>query len=151
MFSGDEMKNGRYGQAGGKVYDNVKDIEEIRSIIKGGPSRVVDNLALSQSPSAIRTALIIGPIIFGTGRGPGNTRTIQGPECARYTVKTGHGFRLGEGKSVWSYIHVADVGQLVSLLVDAPAKQTDGLWNEEGIYLPENGKMVSTRLLRSEP
>ena len=151
LFSGDEIKNGRYGQAGGKVYDNVKDIAEIRSVIKGSPSRVIDNLVLSQSPSAIRTALIVGPIIFGTGQGPGNTATIQGPECARYTLRTGHGFQLGEGKSVWSAIHVADVGQLISLLVDATAKGTDGLWNEEGIYLPENGKMVSLRLLRGEP
>ena len=151
LFSGDEIKNGRYGKAGGKVYDNVEDIAEIRSVIKGSPSRGVDNLVLSQSPSVIRTALIAGPIIFGTGRGPGNTGTIQGPECARYTLKTGHGFRLGEGESVWSYIHVADVGQLVSLLVDAAAKGTDGLWNEEGIYLPENGKIVSTWALSREP
>ncbi len=146
LFSGDEIKNGRYGVAGGKIYDNVRDIENIRSVIRGSPSRVVDNLVLSQSPSAIRTALIVGPVIFGTGRGPGNTRTMQGPECARYTLKTGHGFRLGEGESVWSYIHVADIANLICLLVDAAADETSGLWNEDGIYLPENGMMVSTLL-----
>jgi hypothetical protein len=146
LFSGDEIKNGRYGEAGGEVYDNLKGMEEIRAVIKQSPNRVVDNLVLSQSPSAIKTALIVGPLIFGTGGGPGNTRTMQGPECARYTLKTGHGFRLGEGKSVWSYIHVADVAGLICLLVDAAANSTDGLWNEEGIYLPENGKMVSNAI-----
>ena len=145
LFSGDEIKNGRYGESGRKVYDNAKDIEEIQSVIKGSPGRVVDNLVLSQSPSAVRTALIVGPIIYGPGRGPGNTRTMQGPECAKYTLKSGHGFRLGGGKSVWSYIHVADVGSLVCLLVDAASKGTEGLWNDEGIYLPENGQIVSCR------
>ena len=143
VFSGDEIKSGTYGEAGGRVYDDLKDIQEIQAVIKASPARVVDNLVLSQRASTIKTALIVGPVIFGTGRGPGNTRTIQGPECAKYTLKHGRGFRLGSGKSVWSNVHVADVAKMICLLVDAAVKNKDGLWNGDGVYLPENGQMVS--------
>ena len=67
---------------------------------------------------------------------------MQGPDSTKYTLKNGHGFRLGNGRSVWSNIHVADLGRLICLLVDAAVEGIDGLWNGDGIYLPESGQMV---------
>jgi len=143
LFSTPEIKEARYGAAGGKFYDDLKDAEEIRAIIKSTPTRIVDNLVISQSPSSIKTALIVGPLIYGTGRGPGNTRSIQAPEIARVTLQEKQGFRVGQGLSAWSNIHIRDLSLLIVKLVEAAATGREGLWNEEGLYLPENGYMVS--------
>ncbi|KIW30201.1 hypothetical protein, variant [Cladophialophora immunda] len=142
LFSAEEIKSDTYGEAAGKFYDNLKDADEIRSIISSSPSRVVDNLVLAQQPSSIKTALVVGPLIYGRGRGPGNTRSIQGPESAKYTLQQGQGFRLSAGKSVWSNVHVRDVGSLICLLVSAATAKKEGIWNQDGIYLPENGHMA---------
>lgn len=147
MFSGPDIKEGRYGEPGSKIYDDLKDTFEIRSTIIENPKRVVDNLILAQDPSKIKTALVVGPLIYGVGRGPVNTRSIQAPEIARITLQQRQGFRLGAGLSCWSNIHSHDLSSLFLALLDAAVDGRSGLWNEDGIYLPENGKMVQSHFL----
>lgn len=118
-------------------------IAEILSTITSNPQRTVDNLIISQNPSEIKTALVIGPLIYGTGRGPVNIRSVQAPEIARVTLKLGQGFVLGAGRNTWSNIHVHDLGSLFVKLVQAAILQREeGLWNKDGIYTPENGAKV---------
>lgn len=143
MFSGPDMKAGTYGEAGGKTYDDLHDAKEVIDIIKASPARVVDNLVLAQNPSVVKTAIIPGPIIYGLGQGPVNVRSIQGPELAKYTLQNGACFAVGKGNSAWSNIHVRDLGSLFVLLFKA-ASEGRGSWNEDGLYLPENGVMVSS-------
>lgn len=142
MFSGPEIKAGTYGEAGGKTYDDVDDCKEVVDLIKASPTRVVDNIVLAQDSRAIKTALIPGPMIYGLGQGPVNVRSIQGPEMAKYTIQNGACFAVGKGDSVWSNVHVRDLGSLFALLLKA-AIDGIGSWNEQGIYLPENGALVS--------
>lgn len=86
---------------------------------------------------------------YGTGRGPVNTRSVQAPDIARATLKLKEGFRLGDGKNSWSNLHVQDLSDLIALLVDAAANsQIDGLWNRDGLYIPENGSLVRCPRLR---
>ncbi|KAF2009725.1 NAD(P)-binding protein [Aaosphaeria arxii CBS 175.79] len=138
----DEIKNARFGFESDKVYDDIRDIKEILSTIKNNPSRDVDNLVAGQDSSKVKTALIVGPHIYGKGRGPGNQRSVQAPEIARVTLQLKEGFRLNEGKNSWSYIHVHDLSDLFASLVDAAAETKPGLWNDEGIYTPENGSLT---------
>lgn len=147
MFSGPDITSGTYGEANGKKYDDMEDVREVIDIIKASPARVVDNLVLTQDPSAVRTAIIPGPIIYGLGRGPGNVRSIQGPEMAKYTIQHGACLTVGNGDSVWSNVHVRDLGSLFPLLLKA-ARESTGSWNNDGIYLPENGAMVSANTYR---
>ena len=60
------------------------------------------------------------------------------------TLELGEGFRLGEGRNVWSNIHIHDLSELIAALVDAAAKgkTAEGLWRKDAIYFPENGEMV---------
>lgn len=146
MFSGPDIKAGSYGEAGGKTYDDVEDVQEVVDIIKASPARVVDNLALAQDPSRVKTAIIPGPMIYGEGQGPVNTRSIQCPEMTKYTLQNGACFEVGKGGSVWSNIHVQDLGSLFALLFKAAVEGT-GSWNDKGIYLPENGSIVSLPIL----
>ncbi|KAJ4356107.1 uncharacterized protein N0V89_004135 [Didymosphaeria variabile] len=142
LLAADEIKDGRFGFATDKSYDDVKDIKDIHSIITANPKRLVDNLVLVQDK--INTALIVGPHIYGLGRGPSHTRSVQAPEIARATLKLKEGFRLGEGKNRWSNIHVNDLSDLVASLVEAAAEgeTADGQWGKDGIYFPENGNMT---------
>lgn len=113
------------------------------SAIRNNPKRVVENTVLSQSPSAVKTGLIIGPLIYGPGRGPVNQRSIQAPEIAKATLQLGHAFKLNDGENIWSNINVHDLASLVTSLVSAAIEGKEGLWNEQGLYNVENGGMVS--------
>ena len=144
MFIADEVKNKRYGYASNEVHDDLRDAAETISIINNNPMKVSEQIVLKQSPEVVRTALLMGPHIYGRGRGPWNRRTVQCTEIARATLRLGHGFRLNEGANTWSDVHVADFARLVCLLVKAAIEgRDDGLWNGDGIYHPENGRMVS--------
>jgi len=143
VYAADEIASGRFGKATEDIYDDLKDQKSILAAIQKNPKRVVENLVISQAPSSVKTALIVGPLIYGVGRGPVNQRSVQAPEIARATLKLGHGFKLNEGKNIWSNIHVQDLASLVSLLVDAANESKDGFWNEDGIFNVENGELVS--------
>ena len=64
-----ETAEGRYGQRGSEIYDDLRDIDKITEIIRSNPKRVVENTLLSQ-PAEVRTALLIVPLVYGEGRGP---------------------------------------------------------------------------------
>ncbi|KAL4865531.1 hypothetical protein BDV12DRAFT_174500 [Aspergillus spectabilis] len=142
MVAAEEIKAGRYGHVSDKIYDDIVDIEAVRSLIRANPARAVDNLILAQDHAVIRTALIAGPCIHGVGTGPVNKRSIQAPEIARNTLQGKKGFRLGKGENVWGYIHIADLGGLFAALLGAAIQGRSDVWNENGLYFPENGKVV---------
>src|SRR5262249_41024303 len=123
--------------------DDLHDAVKIHSVITTNPQRVVDNLVVSQKGSIVRTALVVGPLIYGVGRGPVNQRSIQAPEIARVTLQRKKGFRLGKGLNVWSNVHVHDLSDLFAKLLDAALTANPDVWNDNGVYFPENGKLVS--------
>ncbi|KAJ4406378.1 hypothetical protein N0V91_004587 [Didymella pomorum] len=142
IYAADEIASGLFGKATGDIYDDLKDQNSILAAIQKNPKRVVENLVISQAPSSVKTALIVGPLIYGAGRGPVNQRSVQAPEIAKATLKLGHGFKLNEGKNIWSNIHVHDLASLVSLLVEAANEGKGGFWNEDGIFNVENGELA---------
>lgn len=83
-------------------------------------------------------------MIYGLGRGPVNQRSIQIPDLAKSTLQYGHGLYVGKGDSMWSNVHVSDISRLILRLVaEASNLSRRNLWNENGIYFPEAGKLVS--------
>ena len=151
MLSVPDIESGSYGEYRDATYDDIKDIEDVRSIITSNPKRVVDQLVLAQDPAKIKTALVVGSLIYGVGQGPCHTRSIQLPNLARHTLKSGEGFQVGAGKSVWSNIHVADLGSLFDILLEAAIGRKEGHWNDSGIYMPENGRVVCDYLTAITP
>lgn len=143
MVAATEIKEGRYGEASDKSYDDIRDDESVRSLIKANPARAVDNLVIAQEESVVRTALIAGPCIHGKGDGPVNQRSIQAPEIARVTLERKKGFRLGQGQSIWGNVHIHDLGRLFVALLEAALAGDGQVWNQNGLYFPENGKLVS--------
>lgn len=143
LLAGAQIKAGTFGEAGTKSYDDIDDIKEVIEIIRAAPTRIVDNMILDQDSSRIKTAFVPGCLIYGISRGPVNTRSIQAPAVADYTIRNGESFQVGKGESSWSTIHVSDIGKLFAMLVEATAEDRDDLWNDMGIYFPENGNIVS--------
>lgn len=83
-------------------------------------------------------------MIYGQGRGPINQRSIQIPDLAKATLQHGHGLHVGKGLSTWSHVHISDITRLIVMLVQAASHNANrSLWNENGIYFAEAGKLVS--------
>ncbi|KAI1256436.1 hypothetical protein MGN70_001560 [Eutypa lata] len=133
------------GSASSDIYDDLSGIDDIRALVRAYPSRAVDNYILdvaARNPS-IKTALVWPPVIYGTGEGPGNQRSIQVPTLARVAVERGHPVKVGEGLNRWNNIHVGDLGRLIGSLADAAlgGDQRQELWGYNGIYLSAAGEM----------
>ncbi|CAI7575729.1 unnamed protein product [Penicillium pancosmium] len=144
LLSGPEISNNAYGEARPKVYNDLEGVGEVRDIIASNPKRAVDNLVmgLSADQPVVRTAIVYGPMIYGLGRGPVNQRSIQIPDLAKAILQHGHGVHVGKGNSIWSNVHVSDISRLILMLVAEASNLSGGsLWNEQGIYFPETGKL----------
>ncbi|PWY82673.1 NAD(P)-binding protein [Aspergillus eucalypticola CBS 122712] len=146
LLSGAEVATSSYGQARAQNHNDLQGISEIRNIISSSPKRAVDQMLLNLSSELpnVRTAIIYGPLIYGLGRGPVNQRSIQLPDLAKATLRLGHGVQVGKGLSCWSNIHISDLSNLVVRLVQESQDRQGRnplLWNENGIYFAENGKM----------
>ena len=152
MFVIPEIEGDHYGEPPSTMWNDLNGISSILSTIQAHPSREMDNYILSLDSTIIRTGLVVGPLIYGHGEGPGNQRSIQAPTIARKTIQDGEGFRFRRGLNTWSNVHIRDLGDLFALLtktaLDGPRNtRTSALWNETGVYLPANGDMVSLSVL----
>ena len=144
MLSIPDITSGRFGDASGKLFDDVNDAAELRDIIhQNASTRVVDDYLLKVTGT--KTALVFPPIIYGQGKGPVNQRSIQIPELSRVAIQTRQTVQVGKGESTWSNIHVADLSSVFVKLVEKALEGTEGeLWNQNGLYLVGNvGLLVS--------
>lgn len=134
--------NNRFGEAAGKIYDDVDDASEIRDIIKqNADTRVADNYLVSLSGP--KTALIFPPIIYGKGNGPVNQRSIQLPELSRVAIQTRETVQVGKGESTWSNIHISDLANVFVGLVEKAVEGAAGaMWNQDGLYFVGNADVL---------
>lgn len=134
------------GRESSAVYDDLDGVDAIRSLIRSHPVREMDNYVLNASNAtpSVKTALVLPPIIYGKGEGPGNQRSIQIPSLSRVTLENGHVVRAGKGLNRWGSIHVADIARIFTglALEASKGRQDDDLWNGNGIYLASAGEMV---------
>jgi hypothetical protein len=146
MLAGSEVQTKTFGQPGSKVYNDLQGVSDIHGILGNSPKRVVDHLVrgLPSSNPHARTAIVYGPLIYGKGRGPINQRSIQIPDLAQASLQAGRGLHVGRGLNTWSTIHIADLTNLVvKLACEASKAKNPQLWNENGVYFAESGKIVS--------
>lgn len=137
------MTNTPAGQYNAKVYDDWEGVGEVTSLPHEAAHRPVDEIVLTGGKSGIQTAIVCPPTIYGPGRGPGNTDSDQWYKMAEHFISRGKGFQVGEGKNVWSYIHVHDLSNIYLSLVEAAANGGAGAtWGNEGYYFAGNGEYV---------
>lgn len=148
LLSQDEIKAKSFGEASEQVTSDVDGLQSLKDIIEKNPQRAVDNILLNASKKHpnVYTALVIGPIIYGQGRGPSNQRSIQIPELSRIALQRGRAVQIGKGLNRWGNVHLADLSNLIVQLAEkADAQDTDeDLWGQKGFYFAGSGKeMVS--------
>lgn len=126
-----------------KIYDDWENIHEVTTLPDEAWHRVVDKIVLAASKSSpnIKTAIVCPPTIYGPGRGPGNTFSDQLNLMTKAFIQKGYAFQIGEGRNVWTQVHVHDLSNLYLALVEAAATASDdATWNTEGYYFAENGE-----------
>ena len=134
------------GSASNIIYNDLTDLESIKSLINQYPNRAVDNFMFSAAEnSSVKTALVVPPMIYGLGRGPVNQRSIQIPSLVNATLKRQRGLQVGPGESRWSNIHVADLSRIFLHLVEKAVEgNEDGnVWGAKGLYFTGVGELVS--------
>lgn len=101
-------------------------------------------LSVATDTPHIKTALIVPPMIYGKGSGPGNQRSVQIPELVKAILQRQKGLQVGPGLSRWGNIHIQDLSRVLLRLVEKAVKgdQNDNIWGLNGIYLPAAGEMV---------
>lgn len=137
-----------FGSGNDVIHNDLTGIDSIKSYIKQYPNRTVDNYIFSvkEKQSSVKTALVVPPIIYGQGRGPGNQRSMQIPDLARAVLNRKRGVRVGAGESRWGNIHLADLSRIFLLLVEKAAEgnQDDDIWGANGVFFTGAGELVSS-------
>ncbi|KAI9931697.1 hypothetical protein ASPWEDRAFT_66430 [Aspergillus wentii DTO 134E9] len=144
FLAGGEIQSKAFGQPGSKIYNDLPGVSEIHDILAASPKRTVDHLVrdLPSSNPRARTAIVYGPLIYGKGRGPVNQRSIQIPDLAKAALQHGRCPHVGRGLNTWNTIHIADLTSLFVRLAVASSRGSNPLlWNENGVYFAESGKI----------
>lgn len=94
-------------------------------------------------------AIVCPPCIYGTGTGPGNTRSAQIPLLIKSVLKRGTGFTVHAGENEWCNVHIKDLGRVYLRLVEAAARGGEGAdWDQDGYYFVDAGNMTWGGLTR---
>ncbi|KAL4786868.1 NAD(P)-binding protein [Aspergillus varians] len=147
ILSLSDIAEGRFGKGSTEIFSDVDGVDVVRDIIRENARRPVvpdfirvNDLVLNLTGA--RTGLVFPPIIYGRGRGVVKQRSVQIPELARVAIETGQTIQVGQGESIWSNVHIADVSDIfVKLVEKAVQDKTDGLWNQDGVYFPGNSSL----------
>lgn len=136
-----------FGELAEKKYNDWEGIAEVTNLPADFAHVNVDKIILSaaeKNPGKIFAAIVAPPAIYGPGRGPDNQRSIQGPDMAKAVLKRGKGFQVGDGKNIWTEVHVQDLSEVYLGLVTAAIhpEGSKATWNDEGFYFAENGEFV---------
>lgn len=136
-----------FGFLAEKIYDDWEGVEEVVSLPDDFLHRNVDKIILGaadKNPGKVFAAVVCPPMIYGPGRGPDNQRSVQAYEMAKATLKRGKAFQVGEGKNIWTQVHVQDLSEVFLSLVTSALQPGGGkaTWNSKGYYFAENGEFV---------
>lgn len=153
----EDVQAGRFGSPSETVYDDLAGLGAVRAIPRTFLRRGVDEAILGAGEEfggGVKTAVVCPPMIYGRGRGPGNRRSMQVPELVRVTLEKGHAVVVGEGKNVWSGVHVGDLSALFVRLVENAAAGGSlaewpgkpALWGQEGFFFCEGREVIFAEL-----
>lgn len=139
-----------FGNRLDKVFDDWHHVQELTSHPDEAAHRLVDKIVLSAGTDKVKTAIVCPPTIYGPGRGPDNTRSVQIYRATESFLKHKKAYKVGKGENIWHYVHVHDLSNLYLLLGEAAVNGgPPATWNEQGYYLAENGSFVWGEVLQA--
>lgn len=149
----EDFRASTYGEYRAKEYNDWEGVGEVTGLPDDALHREVDKIVLAaakDAPGRVKTAIVCPPAIYGPGRGPGNTRSVQAYNLAKETLKRKKGIQVGPGKNIWHSVHVQDLSDLyLAVGESAAAGGGKATWGEEGYYFAENGPFVWGDIERS--
>ncbi|KAM0749078.1 NAD(P)-binding protein [Meredithblackwellia eburnea MCA 4105] len=114
--------DGTFVKEAEKIWDDSS-VEDIESIDKSQPHRLIDLSIFSANDEGYVDAYIITPsCIYGTGTGPVRTTSAQIPELVRLAVARQQALHIGPGTAVWNSVHVHDLEKLYALVAEKALK-----------------------------
>jgi len=120
-----DFKNSEYrGRLNPKVYSDIDEIDEITSFPDDFLHRKTDKIiqdAAVQHGEKLKTAIVCPPDIYGRGHGPGRKQSVYVPALLSETKKIGAPFYTNEGSNTRSFVHIDDLMDLYTTLVEAAA------------------------------
>jgi nucleoside-diphosphate-sugar epimerase len=132
-------------QAHGRVastniyYDN--DVAQLNTLAPTQPHRHVDlKLIDPRLKGVVDTYIVAPPTIWGFGTGPGNHNSIQIPFQVATSIKHQQASQIGEGKNIWSKVHVVDLAHFYILLLERALKEPEHEAEKDSkrVPLPKN-------------
>jgi nucleoside-diphosphate-sugar epimerase len=129
--------------------ENIYAYEKAREALQLYPQRTSDIVTVESGlEMGVPTHIIMPPTIYGVGTGLFNKLSIQVPTLIRTALKLGHAVVVGEGKSTWDYVHVADLAKLYELLVLKIIAGEEIPSGEKGIIFAGTGRYQWIELSR---
>ncbi|KAL1305817.1 hypothetical protein AAFC00_003979 [Neodothiora populina] len=149
----EDVKAERHGEASERQFNDWEGVSELVSLPDYAVHRDVDKIVLAaaeSNPNKIKTAIVAPPCIYGPGRGPDKTNSVQIPALAVATLKHGKGVQVGRGKTLWGSVHIHDQTDMYVKLIESAAAGENGkaTWGNEGYYLCNNGDIVWGHIAR---
>ncbi|CAG8275825.1 unnamed protein product [Penicillium nalgiovense] len=142
----EDFRTNTFGLYRTKEHNDWEGVDELVNLPADSLHRNVDEIILAAgpaNPTSVHTAIICPPTIYGPGRGPCNTKSVQAYWLAAAVLKRRKGLLIGKGKNIWHQVHVQDLSDMYCLLGDAAtAGGGKATWNETGYYLAENGPFI---------
>lgn len=153
MLQYHDMHAKRFGQppAEGDTYEDwgQEGVDKLLAVPEEAIHRDVEMIvqrANAEHGGSVRTAVTSPPLIYGPGRGPGNDRSMQVYDLAKYTITHGYAPVVGTGKTEWHEVHVHDLSDFFVSLVEAaldPEKARDPeFFGERAYFFAESGPLV---------
>jgi hypothetical protein len=144
------IMNEEWGNRLDKVFDDWDNVGELTSHPDQAAHRNVDKIVLASYSDTVKTAIVCPPTIYGPGRGPDNTRSVQVYQATEAFLKHQQAFQVGKGENIWHAVHVQDLSELYLLLGEAAANGgPPATWNDQGYYLAESEAFVWGDILQS--
>ncbi|KAI8980060.1 NAD-P-binding protein [Trametes punicea] len=133
--------------ASDKIYHDSR-VEEMESLPDTQLHRNVDLTVINADRNGWLYSYVVAPsTIYGLAHGPlfdsgvAHRHSAQIPNLIKASLARGRGGMAGEGKPIWNNVHVEDLAEFYSLLLDAALANPDGIpHGRTGIYVLENGE-----------
>lgn len=124
-----------------KVYSDIYDIDEINSLPSDQPHRPIDKLIseIQEKNPKIKVAIVSPSNIVGFSKGYDNTSSIQIPFLIENSIKNKKAWSVYSGDFIWSHIHIEDLGEIYSLILNSFLEGKDIPQGKNGYYFGSYG------------
>lgn len=132
--------------------ENVYEYEKLREAKEVYYQRTTDIAVVETGEKlGIPTFVVMAPTIFGLGTGLFNKFSVQLPAIIKDALKTGQVKVIGDGRTIWTHVHILDLTEFFLLLLEKIYEGANVPSGRRGMYFCETGEHthqeMSQRLL----